>query len=204
MVTSPASYLHTLASDEATALATSLQRIKDHLYQELEWMKGQVEQKTTQLQGFDALLAEVTSREAQPSEPSVTAAPAIPSATQQSTSSAKRQEAAKKTPSKKTTRTAPKKTKAAASPTAVRDIRQFLQNQFQGKPLAESVGEILDQVKAPITAKEVVAQLYKGLSGEAHKRAKHTIANVLTIGRNQGKWKSTGRGLYISNTATSV
>jgi len=54
-------YLQTLPSDEAIALVASLQKVKDHLAEELEWMNQQVQQKTIQLQGLETLLAEASS-----------------------------------------------------------------------------------------------------------------------------------------------
>uniref|UniRef100_A0A7C3PKM1 Uncharacterized protein n=1 Tax=Oscillatoriales cyanobacterium SpSt-418 TaxID=2282169 RepID=A0A7C3PKM1_9CYAN len=54
-------YLQTLPSDEAIALVASLQKVKDHLAEELEWMNQQVQQKTTQLRGLETLLAEASS-----------------------------------------------------------------------------------------------------------------------------------------------
>ncbi|XGV98046.1 MAG: hypothetical protein ACAF41_03730 [Leptolyngbya sp. BL-A-14] len=58
MANSHVSYLHTLAKEEAIAFVTSLQKVKEHLSHELQWMNGQVQQKTIQLQGIDTLLSE--------------------------------------------------------------------------------------------------------------------------------------------------
>lgn len=58
MANSHVSYLQTLAKDEAIAFVASLQKVKEHLSHELQWMNGQVQQKTIQLQGIDHLLAE--------------------------------------------------------------------------------------------------------------------------------------------------
>lgn len=60
MATSP-SYLQALPKDEAIAFVTSLQKVRDHLHQELAWMKEQVQQKTIQLQGVEALLSQAKS-----------------------------------------------------------------------------------------------------------------------------------------------
>ena len=58
MANSHVSYLQTLPKDEAIAFAASLQKVKEHLSQELNWMNEQVQQKTVQLQGIDILLSE--------------------------------------------------------------------------------------------------------------------------------------------------
>lgn len=58
MANSHVSYLQTLAKEEAIAFVTSLQKVKEHLSHELQWMNGQVQQKTIQLQGIDTLLSE--------------------------------------------------------------------------------------------------------------------------------------------------
>lgn len=58
MANSHVSYLQTLAKEEAIAFVDSLQKVKEHLSHELQWMNGQVQQKTIQLQGIDNLLAE--------------------------------------------------------------------------------------------------------------------------------------------------
>jgi hypothetical protein len=52
------SYLQTLAKEEAITFVESLQKVKEHLSHELQWMNGQVQQKTIQLQGIDHLLSE--------------------------------------------------------------------------------------------------------------------------------------------------
>jgi len=54
-------YLKTLPADEAIALVTSLQKVKEHLTEELDWMNQLLQQKTTQLQGIETLLAEADS-----------------------------------------------------------------------------------------------------------------------------------------------
>lgn len=58
MANSHVPYLQTLAKDEAIAFVSSLQKVKEHLSHELQWMNEQVQQKTMQLQGIDTLLAE--------------------------------------------------------------------------------------------------------------------------------------------------
>ncbi len=58
MAHSSSSYLQTLAKDEAIAFVASLQKVKTHLGSELQWMSEQVQQKTMQLQGIEAILSE--------------------------------------------------------------------------------------------------------------------------------------------------
>ncbi len=57
-VATSTSYLQTLAKDEAIAFVASLQKVKDHLSQELQWMSEQAQQKTAQLQSLETLLSE--------------------------------------------------------------------------------------------------------------------------------------------------
>ena len=266
---SDAAYLSTLGTAEAATLGTSLQHLKDHLQQELEWMQEQVEHKTRQLQGIEALLLEISQRESESVEPATTAPSAGRSTLEQDDTSAFQTEhtptaseparhkepslldiasegasnqltpvdsplashpvtpesdntpptkRGKQTPSTKSTqrqsvtksaakkpgRPAKKPAKAPAQKgskqTDTRALRQFMHKQFQDQLLSESVGEILARAKTPMTAKDVMSQLYEGLSGEDYNRAKNSIANVLTVGNKQGKWQSTGRGLYASHT----
>lgn len=58
MTNSHVSYLQTLTEEEAIAFVTSLQKVKEHLSHELQWMNEQVQQKTVQRQGIDTLLSE--------------------------------------------------------------------------------------------------------------------------------------------------
>jgi hypothetical protein len=55
---SPASYLQTLTKGEAIAFVASLLKVKTHLDDELQGMKAQLQQKTSQLQGVEAILSE--------------------------------------------------------------------------------------------------------------------------------------------------
>jgi len=66
-------YLQTLPSDEAIVLVASLQKVKDHLAEELEWMNQQIQQKTVQLQGIETLLAEADSLQLAKADPKTTA-----------------------------------------------------------------------------------------------------------------------------------
>jgi hypothetical protein len=71
---SPASYLQTLPKGEAIAFVASLLKVKTHLDDELQWMNVQLQQKTSQLQGIEAILSEAVllgliDAEATPSTP---------------------------------------------------------------------------------------------------------------------------------------
>lgn len=83
-------------------------------------------------------------------------------------------------------------------------LQQFLQHQWRDKALTESVINILNHASAPLTADDIMAELYDGLPKEDYQRAKHSLANVLSVGRSKGIWKSTGRGHYAGNTVTIV
>lgn len=264
MATSPMSYLQTLSKEEAVALVASLQKIQEHLSQELEWMSAQVQQKTVQLQGIETLLSEAAvlklskpaaSLKAKPeSTPESTAIestlPAVlnnafvsaaltasaetngnPPALTKSTAAkaASKTSSTKKSGSKtkpgsskqakttKTSTTKAKKTKptaqtaskaasATTKPAAATEasgLQQFLQQQFQDKSLNEAIGEILERSKTPLGTDDIVNELYSDLSDENYKRAKHSVANMLSMGKNKRKWKSTSRGMYASNALIS-
>jgi len=92
-------YLQTLPSNEAIALVTSLQKVKEHLTEELDWMNQQLQQKTTQLQGIETLLAEADSLGLTQSDATTSTPTAKTKATTSSTSSTKPKTTAKKTTS---------------------------------------------------------------------------------------------------------
>jgi peptide subunit release factor 1 (eRF1) len=91
----------------------------------------------------------------------------------------------------------------ASQPGKISALREFVQSEFQDKSITESVTEIVDRSKEPIGAKDVMAQLYEGLSDGDYQRAKNSVTNVLSVGRTKGKWKSIGRGLYVSNAVAT-
>jgi hypothetical protein len=76
------------------------------------------------------------------------------------------------------------------------ELSQFLRSQFRGKALIESVSEVLDRASAPLNTDEIMAELYEGLSTEDYQRAKHSLANILSMGKSKGTWQSVGRGRY--------
>jgi len=106
-------------------------------------------------------------------------------------------------PAKQATPSTPPVSKAAqrgkASP-----LQRFLKSQWRDKALTEAVGDILDQAAAPLTTDAVMAALYDGLPQADYDRAKHSLANILSVGRSKGAWKSTGRGLYAGKAVTTA
>jgi hypothetical protein len=76
------------------------------------------------------------------------------------------------------------------------ELNQFLRGQFRGKVLIESVSEVLDRASSPLNTDEIMAELYEGLSTEDYQRAKHSLANILSVGKSKGSWQSAGRGRY--------
>ncbi|XGV97696.1 MAG: hypothetical protein ACAF41_01885 [Leptolyngbya sp. BL-A-14] len=82
-------------------------------------------------------------------------------------------------------------------------LQRFLKRQWHDKALTAAVGDILDQAAAPLSTDELMAALYDGLPTAEYDRAKHSLANILSVGRSKGTWKSTGRGLYVGNAFTS-
>jgi hypothetical protein len=254
MITSPTSYLQTLADDETIAFVTSLQSVKAYLSQELQWINEQAQQKTVQLQGIETLLSEALARglmltdaasvsthsslAANPSIPmdtadiatgesdldlptaanggtassessdGVTAAiAALPDKTPLKSRGGKVKSAQTKTPRSSKSGKTPKASAAQTkrSPSSVSsgsrtgktsELNQFLRGQFRGKVLIESVSEILDRASTPLNTDEIMAELYEGLSTEDYQRAKHSLANILSVGKSKGAWQSAGRGRY--------
>ncbi len=70
MTSASTSYLQSLPDDEATSFLAALQKVKDHLGKELQLLNEQVQQKTMQFQGIEALLAEVQAKESAKQETS--------------------------------------------------------------------------------------------------------------------------------------
>jgi hypothetical protein len=236
-MTSPTSYLQTLPQTEANAFVTSLQKVKEHLSQELGWISTQLQQKTVQLQGIEAILSEFGSPAAEPDAAPVTvvegltsgntsvsrlldletsssaqAAPSAESAAARrpgrkpsSTSKAATKSATKASP-KSTTKSKqgavkPGKAKASASATEPNALRPFLQAAFQNQSLSDSIVQVLSNSAEPLSADNLMVELYEGLSSEDYKRAKRSLTNILSTGRSKGKWRSAERGLYTNNAS---
>lgn len=70
MTSASTSYLQSLPDNEATTFLAALQKVKDHLGKELQLLNQQVQQKTMQFQGIEALLAEAQGKESAKQEPS--------------------------------------------------------------------------------------------------------------------------------------
>lgn len=264
MTTFPTSYLQTLAKEEAIAFLESLEQVKDHLRQELQWMQAQVQQKSVQIQSIETLLSEAsalklvgtaiqaTEEEAavvpptdeivpttaatdenalelpattngitasdKASEPVTTAIAALPnkaSSTQQRSSRGKASHTKNPPVSKPSTSPKTNTTKVKqpnSSPSAVKTsqrgrtsgLQQFLKSQWRDKAITEAVGDILDRATAPLSTDEMMTALYDGLPQDDYDRAKHSLANTLSVGRSKGAWRSTGRGRYVGNGSASV
>lgn len=271
MAPSSTSYLQTLPKSEATAFVASLQKVKEHLDQELQWMNEQVQQKTTQLDGIETLLSEAAalgllSAEAastKVSKPKAAPAPetngtaeaaallanlpsistkdvtpaaqatdlgapagvasAVAPAPTRKTSSTQKKAKATKTqkkkpaaaksvsavkgkPGKPTTKPAAAKPAAAkpATPAVANGSKSpgsagsqlLFKSEFRDVPVIDAVGEILKRAKTAVSADDVIDQLYEGVPDKDYKRIKHSISNVLSLGKSKKRWKSTGRGMY--------
>jgi hypothetical protein len=105
-------------------------------------------------------------------------------------------------PAKQATLSTPPVSKAAqrgkASP-----LQRFLKSQWQDKALIEAVSDILHRATAPLNTDAVMAALYDDLPQADYDRAKHSLANILSVGRSKGAWKSPGRGLYAGNAVAT-
>lgn len=83
-------------------------------------------------------------------------------------------------------------------------LQRFLKSQWRDKALTEAVGDILAQAAVPLSTDAVMAALYDGLPTVAYDRAKHSLANTLSVGRSRGLWQSAGRGLYAAQATTTA
>lgn len=84
------------------------------------------------------------------------------------------------------------------------NLQRFLKSQWRDKALTEAVSDILNRATAPLSTDEVMVALYDDLPKENYDRAKHSLANILSVGRSKGAWKSIGRGLYAGNAAANA
>jgi len=262
VATSPTSYLQTLSKAEAIAFVASLQKVKDHLSHEIQWLSEQSQQKTSQIQGIETLLSEavalglITTITEQKVESTPVAVPppvlppevAIPSVIaeaseangstlpemstdsiaaaiaalpakqptkgqprgRQSKAGGKETSQGQKTPTQSKTGSASAKQSTPSSSTSKAgqrgkpsNLQRFLQGSFRDQTLTQSVGEILNRAAAPLTADDVMAELYDGLSKSDYQRAKNSVTNILSVGRTKGAWKSSGRGRYASNAVAT-
>lgn len=244
MTTSP-SYLQALPNDERLTFITSLQTVRDHLSQELQWLNEQVQQKTVQFQGIETLLSELSSApkskplpqgvdvptpptttaskpvlpppsnttmttEAQASlmatltnlppkakaQPS-TAAPGRSKAGSSSTKSAAKSASSSKSSTKKKKKpSSAKSTSKTASSLAPSDLRQYLKPEFQSKTFGDTAAQILAKAGKPLHLDDLLYQMYGELAHQTFERAKVSLANVLSTGAKQGRWKGDGKGMY--------
>lgn len=79
------------------------------------------------------------------------------------------------------------------------NLQPFLKSQWRDQALTAAVGDILNRAAAPLSTDAVMAALYDGLPTAAYDRAKHSLANTLSVGRSKGAWQSIGRGRYAGN-----
>ena len=82
-------------------------------------------------------------------------------------------------------------------------FQRFLRSPFRHQALTDAVSDILNRAAAPLSTDELMAALYDGLPQADYQRVKHSLANILSVGRSKGAWKSTGRGRYAGNAATT-
>ncbi len=233
MATSP-SYLQTLRNNEAIAVVASLQKVREHLTQELQWMNEQVQQKMIQLQGVETLLSEaidlglltltsdVTTEVATPttydSDAPVRAIPSNLSSSvepqingQEQDDNFKRKPASKSATASKSSAAKAKQTKPSSKPTGKKspptsssDLRQFLKAEFQKTTFTDAVAQILEDANKPLHLDDLLEQMYGKVSDKTFQRAKVSLANVLSTGMGKGKWKSAGKGFYVGNKTVVI
>jgi len=245
VTTSPTSYLQTLDKNEAIAFIASLQKVKEHLSHELQWINTQAEQKTTQLRGVEAIIGEavalgwiskpptdntisdvsLTSLSDEMSEGSssngsssladintTTVEDELPLTASKSdrrksnslsaapTSTAKKPRSSKAKPTGTAKKSSSKAGLSAKSP----DLKHFVRAEFQEHSFTDAVSQILEESREPIGLSDVIAKLYGDLSNQDYQRAKISLTNVLSTGKNKGKWKSIGRGMYASKAVAAA
>jgi len=249
-VATSVSYLQTLSQDDAIAFVASLQKVKDHLSHELEWMNQQAQQKTLQLQGIEALLSEASELGLFESETTAVPKASISSLTQspptdlgslvsssnnfdltyQSNGNVSEEEilmpgvfeveavepseTAKRQPKSsssgktgmKTTKEAKSSVKSTSKPIKAsrrKDLKDLLLPQFTGQSLSSAVAQILAQSAKPLHLNQLLTKMYGNLDDQDFKRAKESLANVLSTGKKQGKWQNLGEGLYQANNSAT-
>lgn len=256
MANPTSSYLQTLPQDDALSFVESLQKVKAHLRGDLEWMSQQVEQKTLQLQGIEALLAEYESldsealqtpstaeaqalessssdavnlvnqsemtapsnnhsvsngeNQSQPSaistapskNPAATAKPQ-PTSKNSKTSNSKSQPKARSSTPTKSGATTAKKTKPAGKSVSKavksggrKELRDLLLPKFAGQSLTNVVAQVLAGTDQPLHLNQLLTEMYGILTDQDFQRAKVSLANVLSVGKKEGKWQNVGEGLY--------
>ena len=241
----PTSYLQTLSQDEAIAFIRSLQKVKSHLSGELEWMTQQVEQKTTQLQGIETLLAEAialgfispgsdatadvtTAKTIASPPPSQTVSPAVGDGLSNGSHAAKSDLDTAPLNRTTSTTTSPKSVPPMSAMTkkaneakakkpssslksagresqskAYKELRELLVPKFRNKTFTDVVAHVLSSAAKPLHLDELLSEMYGTLSTQDFKRAKVSLANVLSVGKNEGKWKNLGQGMYAANSVAS-
>ena len=233
MATSP-SYLQALPQDEAIAFVTSLQKVKEHLSQELQWINEQVEQKTVQLQGIETLVSEATNlglitltsdgttkvatSTIHDSDAPLSVSPSSLSSTIEPQTNEQEQDDNLKTkPAPKSatasitsatkakqTKPSPKSTGKKNQPTSSSDLRQLLKAEFQETTFTDAVAQILENADKPLHLDDLLEQMYGKLSDKTFQRAKVSLANVLSTGMGKERWKSAGKGFYAGNETAVV
>lgn len=94
--------------------------------------------------------------------------------------------------------------KPTSTTRSVPDLRQFLWSQFEDKTFTDAVGEILDRSNVPLSLDDLIHQMYEDLPDRDYKRAKASLANVLSVGRGNGKWRSVSKGLFAGNAVATA
>jgi len=268
IVANSTSYLQTLDRKEAIVFVASLEKVKSHLTQELEWLNEQVQQKTVQLQGIETLLSEAVALglpvsdalatesaseapspisddtdlddsdandldsdevesdhaynngaasphlEADYSTVSASAATPTSSTASKSAKSTSKQSSPRKKGDAKVKQSSTRKpgktqAKKTASPTigsksrtssGLVELRELLVPKFQGRTLTDVVSQVLESANKPVHLNDLLTEMYGDLSDRDLKRAKVSLANVLSVGKKENKWQNLGQGMYAANS----
>ncbi|MDX2242519.1 MAG: hypothetical protein NW224_17670 [Leptolyngbyaceae cyanobacterium bins.302] len=87
-----------------------------------------------------------------------------------------------------------------SKPSNTQELKNLLLPKFAGKTLTDAVAQILGEATKSLHLNDLLSQMYGDLSAQDFKRAKISLANVLSIGKKEGKWQNLGDGLYAANS----
>lgn len=101
-------------------------------------------------------------------------------------------------------KSSPKSTGKPKSSGRRADLRELLLPQFAGKSITDAVAQVLTKQGKELHLNQLLTELYGTLSHQDFGRAKVSLANVLSVGKKEGKWQNNGNGLYRANAGAAI
>jgi hypothetical protein len=120
------------------------------------------------------------------------AKPQQPSKSSKSTNTKSKPTTAKKT------KPAGKSSSQAGKSSGRKELRDLLLPKFAGQSLTDAVAQILAETDQSLHLNQLLAEMYGTLTEQDFQRAKVSLANVLSVGKKEGKWQNLGEGLYAA------